>query len=486
MNKPFIMRHLPNEDVLYIKSGGVIMFKNLFLAIVLIVVILSFISCTELPETEQVPVAQRLSQAEEALNEGNDTAAEILLNQVLNADPTNPKANIGMGFINLLKGNRKILTLIEEMTTDASATTSPRALSPLNFILQFDFSKFQTDINSIVTDLEDSKSEFETALAYMTPTSTLTVYPNRFDWNQDGFTDPVTPLNLSFDPRGDGETRLWWVLFDHTAPLSGNRGIFDETKRGDAWFDTESIRQLFNDGSISPGYEPVFDENDFYTLRAIEVKILLTFVDMELSILEPLLIWDLNPDTELTDWLSEASNTHDEYDNFLDYATTTIDLDQNGTMTNTEIRTIMPTTFLSFYAHANGGLNAISDWASALTGFSELGLELYNDGFLDFLPFDPEDVLINVGKAVSDSTYKIQIGSSSPFLSTVRITPLTTYETFLIPYNFFSQPGNFDDLKDFLPEIGYQNFIINFPDETFGGIIEKIPSVAELIRRFID
>jgi hypothetical protein len=460
------------------------MFKNFLFIIVLIMVIFMFIACAELPEAEGIPVAQRMSQAEEALNEGNDTAAENLLEQVINADPTNPKANIGMGFIHLLKANRKILTLVEELTSDASTTTARGFSSPLDFLIQFDFSQFQTDINSIVTDLEASKSELETALTYMTPTSTLTIYPNRFDWNKDGYTDSITPLNLSFDPRGDGETRLWWVLFDNTSPLSGERGIFDDAKRGDAWFDLETVQYILNNENIPVDYEPVFDENDFITLSATEVKVMLTFVNLELSVLEPVLIWNINPRTELTDWLSEASNTHAQYDSLLDYATTTIDLDQNGTMTNTEIRTIMPTTFMRYYSIANGGSNAVNDWASALSGLSQTGLELYDAGLLDFIPFDVEDFLINCGKAVNDPDFKIQIGgSSSVILAPVRLAP--SYDTFLIPYHFFNHPENFTDLKNFLPTIGYKHFIIDLPDETFGGIIEKLPSIRKLIERFI-
>jgi hypothetical protein len=455
------------------------MFKKAIFGILFVILIVSFISCTELPEAATIPVAQRLHQAEEALNNGNAIVAENLLTQVLNADPTNPKANIGMGFINLLKANRKILTLVERLTS--IATSSPRILSPFEMLLEIDFSHLQTDINSIVVNLEDSKSELETALDNMTSNITITIHPNRFDWNKDGFTDSISPLNLSFDPYGGSETRLWWVIFD-SGPVSSERAIFDETKRGDAWFDIETINYIVSGSNIPVDYEPTFDETDFMTLDATGVKVLLTFVNLELSVLEPTLIWNLDPNTELTDWLTEASNTHDSYDSFLDFATTTIDLDYNGTMTNTEIRTIMPNSFMSFYSIPNGGLNAISDWASALNGFSQTGLELYSAGFFDFLPTDVEDLFINAGKLSTDSTFKIQIDSSSPTSPVRIIEPL---QTFLTPYNFFNTPENFSDLKDFIPEIGYMSFIINFPDETFGGIIEKLPAIRNIIERFI-
>jgi len=418
-----------------------------------------------------VPLIQTLQRAEQALAQGDDSSAERLFNQVLNSDPINPKANTGIGLLNLLKANRKLLTLMESVSTELG--TNSRGSSSLMRLINFDYSQIQRDLTDIVIDLENAKNGLEIALTFMSPDSTMTVYPNRFDWNKDGYTDAASPLNLSFDLRGDGETRLWWVLFDRPAPAIGPRRFFDSSKRGDAWFDIQTINGLIYEDSLSPNYSPDFDEKDHIILSKNEIEVILGFVNLELSVLEPTIIYDLNPKPEFTDFLTTASNTMHQYAHPLDFATQTLDTDQNGTMTNTEIRTNFPETFLRFYSNQQGGVNAVNDWKDALNDLVNIGLKLEREGFFEFTRADVKGFFEAIDKAVNtESNYLLKeggIGEDSIYIK---------------PSIFFSNPENFDDLKDLLiPDIGYLTFNIQFPDPTFGGLINQTP-VLNLLRQF--
>jgi len=340
-------------------------------------------------------------------------------------------------------------------------------------LMDIEFSRIQRDLTDIVIDLEKAKKGLETALTFMTPGSTLTVYPNRFDWNEDGYTDAVSPLNLTFDPKGDGEKRLWWVLFDRPAPEIDSREFFDSNTRGDAWFDIQTINSLIYEDSLSPDYEPVFDERDHIVLTEKEIEVILGFLNLELSVLEPAIIYDLNPKPEFADFITTASNTLHQYANPLDFATQTLDTDQNGTMTNAEIRTILPESFLQFYSGQHGGVNAINDWKDALNDLAVIGLRLEREGFFEFTRADFKAFFEAINQAVN---------SEESFL--LREGGIDEESIYIKPSAFFNKPENFDDLKDLLlPDIGYLTLNIQFPDPTFGGLIDQ-SLVLSLMRQF--
>jgi len=454
-----------------------------FLIVLVMIVSLSMISCTQLMEEEnpQINIHEMLARGEDALEEGNDALAENIFQQVLNNQPNNPKANTAMGCIYLLKGNRKILTMIENVSNQL--VSSQRRIGPLSLLMDLNFAALQNELTLIIKDLERAKSNLEQAMAYMSDAITLNVYPNRFDWNEDGFVDPTTPLNLSFDLYGRGETRLWWVLFYNPGPVSSPREVFDETKRGDAWFDIETINALIYDDILPIGYEPVFDEDDHIELTKNEVEVLLGFVNMELAILEPTLIYDINPKPELSNFLLEASNTIHLYNNTLDYATQTLDTDQNGTMTNAEIRTIFPDSFLSFYDDSEGGLDAITDWKDAINDFAQIGIRLEGEGFFDFTDADMLSFFQALDSFVNDEDLQISLDSAPLIASRIRV-PVRRY---LKPSVFFNNPNRFEDLKDLLiPDIGYLTYTITFPDPTFGGLVnEDMPVLPTILRGFL-
>lgn len=210
------------------------------------------------------------------------------------------------------------------------------------------------------------------------------------------------------------------------------------------------------------------------------MEVLLGFVNMELTLLEPALIYNINPKPELTVFLTEASNTIHLYDNPLDFATQTLDSDQNGTMTNAEIRTIFPETFLSFYDDPEGGLDAIADWKDAINDFAQIGSRLEGEGFFDFTSADMESFFEVLDAFVNDEDFQISLDSAPLIGSRIRV-PVSRY---LKPSVFFNNPNRFEDLKDLLiPDIGYLTYTITFRDPTFGGLInEEMPVLPSILR----
>ncbi len=441
---------------------------------VVLLLLMLLISCTNFVPLTPEEIKERINRAETAMSEGDNEAAESLFKEVLRSDPDNGKANMGAGYIQLLKSQRSMMDFvadfftIQEMQQLRSLHQQPAkslvsrlmmARNLINTSRSIDFELIQTRVADMVEQIEDAKSSLKMAVDNMSEDASMTVYPNAFDWNEDGFTDSASPLYLKFDPYGDGEKRLWWVLFENQGELflteNAQRGFFDETVRGDAWFDAETMDYFLENGEVPEGYEPTFNEDDSITLDATGAKLLLTFVNLELSLLEPLIIWDLDPNPELTDFIEGMQTA----DNPINFATSTLDTDANGTITNVEFKTVMPDSFLAFYNDDNGGANAISDWKEAVVDFCTLAIEVIEMDLLD-IPLPPiSDQLDDIKNLLTDPTEKVELREG----------------LFFVPYNFFNAPNNFADLKGFIPDVGYDpDFELQLPDPTFGGLIEGL------------
>jgi len=440
--------------------------KNLLPFVILLLFLMLLVSCTRTIHLTPEQIRQKLTEAELAMREGDEVKAEAAFTEILQSDPNNGEGNLGMGLIILLKAHRSMLDMVADFWTIAEPgpefrlhTSFARSLlksrSMAETILNFDFSELQSNIATIVSQLEEAKTDLKKATVNMSPEASMTLYPNAFDWNEDGYTDSASPLNLKFEIAG--ESRVWWILFQG-AIYSTERGFFDDETRGDAWFDIESIDYLLDGESIPATYTPVFDDEDHYTMDATAAKVLLTVVNLELSFLEPILIWDLDPKPELTDYITEASNTMDQYASAFDFATQTLDTDKNGTITNAEFRRVLPESFMAFYDDENGGADAINDWGSAIVDFCTLTLELEEAGLFKEILLMNTERLEMIRDLVTDETTGIPISASST----------------LVPYHFFNSPENFSDLEDFLPDVGYTDGIsISLPDPTFGGLLEE-------------
>ncbi len=447
--------------------------KRFLLSVMTVILLLMMlVSCTNFVPLTPEQIQERIAQAEGAMSEGNHKAAEAFFNQVLKTDPENGEANLGMGLIWSMQAQKNILDIAADYLTlaedahfrSADSSKLARVARAVTRLREFtnnprsvEFSKLQSEIADIVELLESAKHSMKIALETMPADSTMKLFPNAFDWNEDGYTDSTMPLNLKTDV--EGESRVWWLLFSYRPEFpmfSSTRGLFNDTIRGDAWFDKQTIDYLLDTGEIPEDYEPVFDDDDHYTLDATAVKGLLTVVNMGLSIFEPFIIWDIDPDPELTNYIELYSDTQDQYDGFIDFATSTLDTDQNGTITNAEFRRVLPENFMAFYNDANGGANAITDLRSAIVDLCELLVELSDMGMIDFVLPEFIEELEEIKELIT--------------------VPSAGEPQFINLYNFFESPNNFSDLKVFIPDVGYDTEGLNiiWPDPTFGGLIEVL------------
>ncbi len=439
--------------------------------IVVFLLLMLLISCTKFVPLTPEQIKERITRAETAMSEGDNAAAESLFKEVLRSDPDNGIANMGTGYIQLLKSQRSMMDFVADYLTvqelqqlrsfhqqpvKSLANRLMMARSLVNRSRSIDFESIQLRVADMVDQIEDAKSSLKKAVNTMSEDASMTVYPNAFDWNEDGDVDSELPLNFAFDV--DGESRVWWLIFYNEPEVLSSatqRGFFDATIKGDAWFDMETIEFLFEDGMVPEGYEPTFNEDDHITLDATGAKLLLTFVNLELSLLEPLIIWDVDPNPELTDFLEDFRNA----DNPINFATSTLDADANGTITNTEFRTVLPEDFLAFYDNKNGGADAISDWKEAIVDFCNLAIEVIEMDLFDIALPPISDQLDYLKNLLTDPAEKVELSEG----------------IFFVPYNFFNAPNNFADLKDFIPDVGYDPFLTpSFPDPTFGGLIEGL------------
>jgi len=139
--------------------------------------------------------------------------------------------------------------------------------------------------------------------------------------------------------------------------------------------------------------------------------------------------------------------------------------------------------FFRFYEDPEGGLNAIADWKDAINDFAQIGTRLEGEGFFDFTSADMKVFFEALDAFVNDEDFQIDLDSPRLLVSRIRVAT----RRYLNPSVFFNHPNRFEDLKDLLiPDIGYLTFTINFPDPTFGGLInEELPVLPSLLRSLL-
>ena len=462
--------------------------RNVVMITIVLFLLLILISCNETQNLTPTQINERIAQAETAMGEGDDETAQELFEEVLQYDPGNPQANMGVGLIQFLRSQKDMMDIVADyLTLDqlnqfrgliqqpvksaAGGMMLARVLADRADTM--DLSLIQSKIADIVAQMEMAKFALTIAVMNMAEGDVMEVNPNAFDWNEDGFVDPDQPLRFTFDV--EGESRVWWLLFAYEPEIyfgpgfqgrmstllsklssRSSRGFFDDSVRGDAWFDLQTFEALMDTGMIEEGYEPVFNSADKLSIDINQAKILLALVNLELTMLEPLMIWDLDPTPELTDFLDEMENA----DVPMNYATSTLDTNQDGIISSTEFQAILPEEFLTFYDDENGGLDAIVSWQNAIIDLCTQAVDV-GQILLGDLPVEIIDALDQVIALVTDPTEKIEMAEN----------------TYLIPGHFFASPQLYDDLKDIvIPTVEYEGdyFYLYITDPTFGGLIEII------------
>lgn len=468
-----------------------ILYSSLFLFCIIILV-----SCTKLNAYTPEELNDFMNNAEKALDEGNREAALENYEKILKSDPQNPKANLGAGLIYIVDSNLNFASMVNQIINDnlpemvINKVLRKNKDPLLDLINTLDISKIQEDISIFTDKLEKAKNMINIAIEN---NADLTINLNKIDWNNDGFTDCASPLYFSQDFIGK-DRRVWYSLFRPDYSNSGwviengfnfkKRALdlfFDSSVRGDAWFDKDSINYILNGEPVPNEYVPVFDAEDSITFDATSLNMLKAFINTELLILEPLLIYDLSPSQNTKDFIIEVMTSATP----TDYATSTVDTNKNGIIENPEIINITGDKFLKFLDNTNGGANAINDWKIAINELADYLLEYLDKEYQDivlfpgcpypFLSGNTGQLINSVKHMTYDLNYSIPVvvdSQGQPY----DIDRNGTAES-IVPAEFFVNSLNFEDLKAFLPAFNYINKILDFPDPTFGGMISGVNSI---------
>lgn len=456
--------------------------KTKKMLIVLIVVIFSlvFVSCSG-PTGEGNGGAATVDQANNALADGDVSTAKEVYGEVLQEEPNNLEANAGYAIAESAEQIENIATVMEQLNgMNASSAASRDINAYTDFWNDIDFEEMQMTLaDEIIPVLEDAKEKLEYVLDNIDRLGnhTLKFYPNKHDWNNDRLKSATQPLNFSFEPyENSSETRVWWVMFNAPDGAVINEEVFyellldqlfDSGKRGDAWFDKETFEQIAANGSLPDGYTPTFDNNDYIEVNENEIKLLLTMINAQLMMLEPLVVYDLVPDQGVPSSLDDIFSG-----NFATALTALgdIDSDNDGVISNTEIQVLLGDSFLTFLDHDEGGQNAVTDWEDAILDFVTLGTYLAGEEGYDLENQQMIiDFLSQLEAYVTDTAEKIELPN---------LIDDDEGSEYLIIAAFFENPTNFSNLKVFLPAVTYPTqitspqFEIIFDDPTFGGLIE--------------
>lgn len=465
----------------------------------------------------------------DAMNLGEIDRAEALFRQVIAKTPEQPDANLGLSLVSLFKGNKALmdfslnnLPTLQTMTSQSKeirrAQTRLKALALIAKVKSGGLRQVmpelqeirdlinltQEELSTIVRWLEEAKRCLGIAIKFAQPRE---IQPNQFDWNGNGKVEASTPLLLdnTLDNMPVWKLIASYLYFTSSEPGVGQTSrIFDPTG-GDAWFDKELFDKILNGEDVDINtWVPTFDETDVVLLGSDELRWLYLLVNAELAILEPSLIYSFDFGEELIGFIDDLLTVEASEGTFaaLNWATQTLDTTPDGTITTEEWKPIFADGFLAFRPDdQNGGYNAIADWRSAIVDFCNTAIEMIQDGtipipeiiesqlfqgsqFREVLTAKEQVIaaLVEVIAFVSDPTKSLQL--YPPFvigpLKPVReVLPLLVQG---YPGAFFSYPENFQDLKNFFPDIHYfaleEGGIgidgIQFSDPTFGDLVEVL------------
>ena len=466
-----------------------------------------------------IDIAAIMQTAEQQMMDGNMVGAETSFKLILKEDPDNARANLGLSCTMFFSVHRRMIQFFDSavsqlpqilFSSGLSISKIPslftsRAADPENpwvILSAIDINAQQEEIAEIVQDLETIKGLLKKVLG---ADISFKVYPNSFDWNDNGAVESTSQLEVDINGEWVGLWDLVFSPFVNFLSESSERLVFNE-EGGDAWYDRETFEMLFSDEPLpEETYIPVFNEEDYILFDAESIRILYLIVNLELTILEPSIIYSLQPGESFWNFMMNylqyeppltLRNSKSNPDT--DYATETLDLDKNGTITNAEFQNLFDEDFLAFFDNPNGGADAVLGWKSAISEFTSMATELIAAIELpEIIESEFTSGVKELQKSIeSPKAFKrvLRRIEEEPTLQEIIIGLLTEFyefvndpnkeflteedvdedgnEEILTPGVFFSLPNNFSDLKNFLPDIGYLNNIVVFPDPTFGGILE--------------
>ncbi len=451
--------------------------------VVIVVVLLLATACTGL-------IADAEKTKEEAMKDfenGDLSKAEESLETVLKFSADDPDANAAMAFIKLYYGLKNLGDVIEEASDTEILNAIKAVKSEENEItVEEVLSKvkiFQDGLDEkVIPYFEEVLKYAETALKGKE--INLKLYPNKIDWDSDGESEPSKPLKFKVTNPYTGETvevsmKDLYSCSEKAEYLEdafeGEAIIEIDPSGGDAIFNYETFEKAaLGEDSCEATVE--FNDNDYLTIDKGEVYAIKSFAEYLLAYFYPTTIYSF----ELPEGAVEALQ------NSIDSSTPTdvvkyLDDDKDNVIEYNEWKDQLG-DFLSFRSNGKDHLknelivigNAAKDSLNLRKEITEddQGTETHNLTSSDF--FKDLEVTDEDQKSV-DEIVSYTLESSPIVVKDYNGTAEATINLFVLR----EHPERFSDLKNFLPKIEYSletesATIVEYPDETFGGLVEGL------------
>ena len=448
------------------------------------------------------PAEEVKEKAIQALENGDIESAEEQFSNALEANPDDPDANAGMAVVYAYKSFKEIGEFIEDNAEDIADLISEINelfyAYPENFgeklLESFGkaiFGKYirmvpklmstgpSTEdvieiVNKVFDEIESIQNELDSRLVPLLESLSsyaekaaasdveIRIYPNRFDNDGDGESEPEEPMKFKAIMR-DGSSFEFDIvqLYEGEVDLSNASEVKVSKDGGDAWFDYDYILCKYEGREDC---EVNFDENDYIVLDKGEMIALKMFADLLLSYIYRFNSYKFTIPSEIVEKFVNSYYLGDP-SIFINY------LDSNGdsVISKSEIKE----KFEDFLTFREPGEDYLPKILKSLASFienvinladeissDEDGTETHNLTSSDFFP-DSE---------ISDELREELTNIRDHLLGEpIEFDDGTTIDLSV----FINHPERFSDLKDYFPDFRLNDGIVVFEDTTFGGVLDS-------------
>ncbi len=432
--------------------------KFVWIALISLALLLS--SCMLFPSKEDL-----MNDGMNALQSGDLDGAEEKFNEVLNMDPNDANAHAALALIYFFRAYLASYNTFEDYTPDSIGGSFEKLFKTLRTLpIRAMFrNSAGTDLGETLDEITDAQEhleeyiipDYEKAFEHASRAIeiggvNLKIYPNRLDIDGDGTVEPDTPLKFR---TNKGKSFTVEDLYKCTAPeLDDDEIVFIDQSGGDAWFDYHILAS----GTCG---DPVFNDDDDY----------ITVDDGDMMFIKMVSGFILGSSYIFVTYKFEMPEETVEVLNSNGFEQILRHFDKNGDLviTTAEFKDALG-NFLTFREKGQEHLSGSIDmFKGALESALDLDEEIESDAggdhnftsqefFDDFLATEDRE---NVEE----------------FIGYLTDTPAPLNEASGIYLKLFvlkEHPENFSDLKDFFPTVDLKNNIIEFPDPTFGGLVD--------------
>jgi hypothetical protein len=305
---------------------------------------------------------------------------------------------------------------------------------------------------------------------------------NDFDWNNDGVITNNTELHIEATVTYIDNTIQKESLGVYSDLILGDMSNIDNIEfigidsdtPGDAILDWDLVEQLSNDGTVTAGYTPVFDENDYLLIDEGFVSILDFILKNIYGYGNMFFLYNLTPTATVINMLENNS---------LDASITELLLNlakDNNIITHEELIENIFGNMLT--AESNFETRVASIQNSFITSDIPIKYAI-DDSITDYLyiPHDPTSGPMDLMDLWELSDSKI----TKLFMTDINMPVSLGGPIMLYPAVFFENPEDFYDLRNYLPDITLEGTLnsdtpeiskitIDLPDPHLGDLVSGI------------